>query len=155
MNLHPTTKRGILLGLIALAIFGTASAFGRAKGSDIILEVANQFHAARCVQWRNENNTPKLIEEYKAWLWLDPNHLERSATLAELHLQQDQPFEAYNRIVPLLESMENDNYTLCRLMTLIRTAQHDPEALDWAKRTLAVANDTQKEHAQSLLNATH
>ena len=154
MKMKPATKRGIVLWLIVLAIFAMASGVGRAKGSEIVLNVANQFHEARCEKWREENNIPKQIEEYKAWLWLDPDNIPRSAKLVELHLINNEIFEAYNRVSPLVEKMDADDYTLCRLMTQIRTAQHNPEALEWGQRMLAVASDGQKAEARKIMKNT-
>lgn len=154
MKMKSTTKRGIVLWLIMLAIFAMTSAFVRAKGSDIVLSVANQFHEARCAEWSAKNNIPKQIEEYKAWLWLDPDNIPRSAKLVELHLLNNEVFEAENRVTSLIAAMETDDYTLCRLMTLIRTAQHNPEALEWGQRMLAAASDAQKAEAMKLIKDT-
>ena len=152
MNMKSTTKRGLIVWLVVMVLFGVASGFGRARGSDIVLNVADRFHEARCAKWNNEKNIPRQIEEYKAWLWLDPYNIPRSAKLVELHLQQGEVFEAYNRVSPLIEKMDKDEYILCRLMTMIRTAQQNPEALDWGRRMLAVANESQQAEATGLLH---
>ena len=151
MKLNPYTKRGMVVWLIALVIFALASVFGYSQGTDIVLSVADNFHKTRSEERIQQKNYVKAIEEYKAWLWLDPENDERTMKLVELHLLNKQPFEAYDRIEPLVESMQEDEYALCRLMTMIRLAEHKPEALKWAQRTLAVANESQQAEAKRLL----
>ena len=149
INIH--TKRGLVLWLIALILFGVASVIGYTQGDNVVLHVANRFHEVRSAQFVEEKNYTKAIKEYKAWLWLDPTNVERTLALTELHLLQGEPFEAWNRLSPLIDSMEQDDYDLCRMMTKVRMAQGKADALEWAQRTLAVASDAQLAEAKQLL----
>jgi hypothetical protein len=149
MNVH--TKRGLVLWLIALVIFGVASAVGYTQGNAVVLHVANRFHAVRCAEYVAEKNYGKAIKEYKAWLWLDPTHVERTLTLTELHLLQHEPFEAWNRLTPLIEAMDEDDFDLCRMMTKVRMAQGNADAVAWAQRTLAMASEGQQAEVKQLV----
>ena len=64
--------------------------------------------------------------------------------LAEVHLLEKQPHQAYYRIAPLADAMTTDAYDLCRLMALIQADRNDPSALDWARRAQASAGLDQK-----------
>ncbi len=153
MNLHTHTKRGLGFWLIALILFGIVSMVGSTKGNDIVLHVANRFHEVRCAKWLDQNNIPKAIEEYKAWLWLDEDNVQRSVKLVELHLMQKQVFEANNRLAPLLDKMTKDEYVLCYWMAKVRNAQGKSDAVSWAKRAQAVASEQQQDEVNNLLNA--
>lgn len=153
MKLHTDTKRGLVVWLIALLLFGLVSLVGQSKGNDIVLHVANRFHEVRCAKWIDQKNFPKAIAEYKAWLWLDDDNIPRSVKLVELHLMQKQTFEAHNRLAPLVELMGKDDYTLCYWMAKVHSAQGKSDAVSWAKRAQAVASAEKLDEVNTLLNA--
>ncbi len=144
MKLNPITKRGITLWLIGLGFFGLASAFGYLKGGTTTMEVARQFHETRSAGKIDHGHYDEAIQEYKAWIWLEPDNDQLKLKLAELHLGMNEAFEAQDRIAPLLDKMKIDDYALCRLMALACAIDSDPEAVEWARRAQVVANDAQK-----------
>lgn len=154
MNAFITSwKRPLRLWLLSLVLFLALSAAMFLKGGDAVVGIADAFHHNRASNMLANQQYHAAAKEYTAWLWLDPENADRLYHLAEVHLLEEQPHQAYFRIEPIAKSMQPDSFDTCRIMALIQVDREPEAALGWATRASAVADDDQQ--ASALLVQAH
>ncbi|MFP6582988.1 MAG: tetratricopeptide repeat protein [Candidatus Hydrogenedentota bacterium] len=128
-----------VLWIAALGLFGLLSITGLSIGPELVHSIAVRFHENNVATAMEAEDFPVAAKQLKAWLWIEPDNEAVALQLAEGHLLLGEWMEARDLLELLSRKMSPDDYTISRLMSLVKADAESPEALVWAKRAADTA----------------